>query len=121
LWVGVGRVWSAGRERHDDDDRPRPLDPPLPHRQAVIDEVGKALSLKPHQTLPMLEPFARFGNTSSSSTWYAWSYVETFQKVKKGDRVWQLGFGSGFKCCSAAWTALRDCGERHDAWVDAES
>ena len=92
-----------------------------PGGKAVIDEVGKALKLKPHQTLPMLIPFERYGNTSSSSTWYAWSYVETTQKVKKGDRVWQLGFGSGFKCCSAVWTALRDCSEQHDAWCDVES
>ena len=52
---------------------------------------------------------------------YAWSYVETFQGVKKGDRVWQLAFGSGFKCCSAVWVALRKNDEKHDAWMDVES
>jgi len=41
-----------------------------PGGKAVIDEVGKQLKLKPHQTLPMLLPFERYGNTSSSSTWY---------------------------------------------------
>ena len=28
---------------------------------------------------------------------YAWSFVETEFGVKKGERLWQLGFGSGFK------------------------
>ena len=52
---------------------------------------------------------------------YAWTYVETFQGVKKGDRVWQLAFGSGFKCCSAVWVALKNNAEKHDAWMDVES
>ena len=89
-----------------------------PGGKAVIDGVGKALGLSPTQCLPMLAPFERYGNTSSSSTWYAWSFIETEQGVKKGDRLWQLAFGSGFKCCSATWTALRDCGEAHDAWTE---
>ncbi|CAL5229302.1 g12601 [Coccomyxa viridis] len=92
-----------------------------PGGKAVIMEVGKQLKLRPEQTLPMLVPFERYGNTSSSSTWYAWSYVETFQGVKKGDRLWQLAFGSGFKCCSAVWVALKTNDEKHDAWMDVES
>ena len=89
-----------------------------PGGKAVIDGVGKALGLTPRQCLPMLAPFERYGNTSSSSTWYAWAFIETEQGVKKGDRLWQLAFGSGFKCASATWTALRDCGEAHDAWTE---
>ncbi|BDA50571.1 3-ketoacyl-CoA synthase 4 [Coccomyxa sp. Obi] len=92
-----------------------------PGGKAVIEEVSKQLKLRPEQSLPMLVPFERYGNTSSSSTWYAWSYVETFQGVKRGDRVWQLAFGSGFKCCSAVWVALRKNDEKHDAWMDVES
>ena len=42
-----------------------------PGGKAVIMEVGKQLKLRPEQTLPMLVPFERYGNTSSSSTWYA--------------------------------------------------
>jgi 3-ketoacyl-CoA synthase len=52
---------------------------------------------------------------------YAWSYVETFHKVRKGDRIWQLGFGSGFKCCSAVWISVRKNDEKHDAWTDTPS
>ena len=79
------------------------------------------LGLRPSQLLPMLRPFERYGNTSSSSTWYAWSFVETCQGVRRGQRLWQLSFGSGFKCASAAWTALRDCNDQHDAWTETPS
>lgn len=47
--------------------------------------------------------------------------METFQGVKKGERVWQLGFGSGFKCCSAVWVSLKKNEEKHDAWTETES
>jgi hypothetical protein len=49
----------------------------------------------------------RYGNVSSSSIWYVLAYIETFRGVAAGDRVWQLGFGSGFKCNSAVWKANR--------------
>ena len=38
--------------------------------------------------------------------------MESRQGVRRGDRLWQLSFGSGFKCNSATWTALRDCNEQ---------
>ena len=44
-----------------------------PGGKAVINEVGKSLKLRHEQTLPMLVPFERYGNTSSSSTWYAYA------------------------------------------------
>jgi len=47
--------------------------------------------------------------------------VETKQGVRRGERVWQLAFGSGFKCNSAVWVALRDCNDQHDAWTDTPS
>ena len=40
-----------------------------PGGKAVINEVGKSLKLRSEQCLPMLVPFERYGNTSSSSTW----------------------------------------------------
>ena len=34
----------------------------------------------------------RYGNTSSGSLWYALSYIESCQRVKKGEIVWQVCF-----------------------------
>lgn len=47
-----------------------------------------------------------YGNTSSSSIWYELEYIQEHQKsnpLKKGDRIIQIAFGSGFKCTSAVW------------------
>jgi hypothetical protein len=38
--------------------------------------------------------------------------------VRRGERVWQIGFGSGFKCNSAVWRALRTNTDQHVAWLD---
>jgi len=60
----------------------------------------------------------RYGNTSSASVWYALSYIEACQGVAAGDVVWQVGFGSGFKCNSAVWKARRSIRDnRHAAWA----
>lgn len=32
----------------------------------------------------------RYGNTSSGSLWYALSYIEAAQSVRKGEVVWQV-------------------------------
>jgi 3-Oxoacyl-[acyl-carrier-protein (ACP)] synthase III C terminal len=59
----------------------------------------------------MVEPtratLYRYGNVSSSSIWYVLASIESRQGVARGDTVWQLGFGSGFKCNSAVWRSLR--------------
>ena len=49
---------------------------------------------------------------------YILSNIETKKGVKRGDRVWQIGFGSGFKCNSAVWRAMRNNNEQHAAWVE---
>ena len=46
------------------------------------------------------------------------SSIETKRGVKRGDRVWQIAFGSGFKCNSAVWRALRPVNTQHEAWLD---
>ena len=48
------------------------------------------------------------------------AYIETFRGVRKGDRIWQLGFGSGFKCNSAVWKANRRVRDTHAAWEGFE-
>ena len=44
------------------------------------------------------------------------AYIESYKGVRKGDRVWQMGFGSGFKCNSAVWVANRRIADAHPAW-----
>lgn len=62
----------------------------------------------------------RFGNTSSSSVWYELAYCEAKGRIKKGDRVWQMAFGSGFKCNTAVWVALNtiEPGSIKSPWRD---
>jgi 3-ketoacyl-CoA synthase len=90
--------------------------------RGVLDELEKSLKLTAWHMEPSRKTLYRFGNTSSSSLWYELGYCEAKGRIKKRDRVWQIAFGSGFKCNSAVWKALRtvDCaadGERN-AWAD---
>ncbi|XP_074264117.1 3-ketoacyl-CoA synthase 11-like [Silene latifolia] len=88
--------------------------------RAVLDELEKNLDLSDWHMEPSKMTLYRFGNTSSSSLWYEFGYLEAKGRVKKGDRIWQIGFGSGFKCNSAVWLALRtvDPVKLKNVWMD---
>ncbi|CAI0439351.1 unnamed protein product [Linum tenue] len=87
--------------------------------RAIIDGVEKNLKLEKEDGEASRMTLHRFGNTSSSSVWYELSYLEAKGRVKKGDRIWQISFGSGFKCNSAVWKSLAKVDpERKNAWSD---
>ena len=88
--------------------------------QAVIKEIEKQLKLPEDLVEPSKETLFRYGNTSVSSIWYILANIETNRGVKAGENVWQIGFGSGFKCNSTVWRALRHNNEQHPAWTDEE-
>lgn len=74
--------------------------------RAVIDGIEKNLKLKEYHTEPSRKALYNYGNTSSSSIWYELEYIHCHQRnnpLKKGDRIMQVAFGSGFKCTSGVW------------------
>ena len=76
--------------------------------RAVIDGIEKNLKLEPYHTEPSRMTLLNYGNTSSSSIWYELEYIQENQKhmLRKGDRILQVAFGSGFKCTSGVWLKL---------------
>ncbi|KAL9389951.1 hypothetical protein Peur_018556 [Populus x canadensis] len=88
--------------------------------RAVLDELEKNLELSDWHMEPSRMTLYRFGNTSSSSLWYELAYSEAKGRIRKGDRTWQIAFGSGFKCNSAVWHALRTINpaKEKNPWVD---
>ncbi|KAF3447181.1 hypothetical protein FNV43_RR12361 [Rhamnella rubrinervis] len=88
--------------------------------RAVLDELEKNLQLSDWHMEPSRMTLYRFGNTSSSSLWYELAYAEAKGRIQKGDRTWQIAFGSGFKCNSAVWKALRTLNpaKEKNPWMD---
>lgn len=89
--------------------------------RTVLDELQRNLELSDKNVEASRMTLHRFGNTSSSSIWYELAYLEAKGRVSRGDRVWQLAFGSGFKCNSAVWKAVRRVRTptRHNPWLDS--
>lgn len=87
--------------------------------RAIIQAIERNLRLRKQDVEPSNMTLYRFGNTSSSSIWYELCYIEAKGRMKCGDRVWQLAFGSGFKCNSAVWKCVCDVKpDNASAWSD---
>eukprot|EP01023_Acetabularia_acetabulum_P019368 TRINITY_DN1985_c0_g1_i1.p1 TRINITY_DN1985_c0_g1~~TRINITY_DN1985_c0_g1_i1.p1 ORF type:complete len:532 (-),score=95.35 TRINITY_DN1985_c0_g1_i1:1077-2603(-) len=88
--------------------------------RAVIEEIEKQLALTEDLITPSKATLSRYGNVSSSSVWYILAYLETKKGVRRGDRIWQIAFGSGFKCNSSVWHAMRNIKDSRDAWIEED-
>nr|CAC84082.1 putative beta-ketoacyl-CoA synthase [Antirrhinum majus] len=87
--------------------------------KTVLDELQRNLELSDKNLEASRAVLHRFGNTSSSSIWYELAYLEAKGQIKRGDRVWQLSFGSGFKCNTPVWKAVRKIRKpERNPWVD---
>ena len=57
---------------------------------AILLGIQKGLHLPSEKMLPSFCSLRDFGNTSSASTWYTFSYIESTSGIKKGERVLQV-------------------------------
>jgi 3-ketoacyl-CoA synthase len=74
--------------------------------RSVIDTVEKNLKLTKEHAAPSRHALYTYGNTSSSSIWYEMDYVRKQANLRRGQRVLQVAFGSGFKCNSCVWLCI---------------
>ncbi|KAL3500342.1 hypothetical protein ACH5RR_039435 [Cinchona calisaya] len=87
--------------------------------KTVLDELQRNLELSEKNMEASRATLHRFGNTSSSSIWYELAYLEAKERIKRGDRIWQIAFGSGFKCNSAVWRSMgRVRSPSRNPWLD---
>lgn len=82
----------------------------------ILQGIGEGLKLRASDIEPSTATLYHYGNVSSSSTWYALAWIESLRGMKKGDRVMQVGIGSGCKAGINLFKAIRDIDEVHEVW-----
>jgi len=76
--------------------------------RGIIDGIEKNLKLTPQHVAASRYALYTYGNTSSSSIWYEMDYIRKKTDLRRGQRILQVAFGSGFKCNSAVWFCLNN-------------
>ena len=56
----------------------------------MLKGIQGGMQLPGSKMVPSFASLREYGNTSCSTTWYVMSYLETCDKVKRGDRVMQV-------------------------------
>ncbi|XP_020165056.1 3-ketoacyl-CoA synthase 5-like [Aegilops tauschii subsp. strangulata] len=84
---------------------------------AVIASVQRGLNLSDKHVEASKMTLHRFGNQSTSSVWYELSYIEAKGRMKKGDRVWMIGFGAGYECNTVGWVCIQPSSRMDGPWA----
>ncbi|CAN4093750.1 unnamed protein product [Withania somnifera] len=117
-------LWRLGMQRKIEPYNPdfsKSIDHFFPHvgGKPVLDDLQKKMGFSDEQMEAARMTLYRFGNTSTCSIWYEVAYVEAKGRVRKGNILWQIAFGSGFKCSSVIWRATRSADHNNiNPWCD---
>ncbi|KAH7521367.1 hypothetical protein FEM48_Zijuj07G0025600 [Ziziphus jujuba var. spinosa] len=85
----------------------------------ILEELQRRLGFNRRDLEACRMTLYRFGNMSSSTIWYELAYTEAKGRMKRGDRVWHIAYGSGFTCSSLIWRARKNVDrEDKNPWSD---
>jgi 3-oxoacyl-[acyl-carrier-protein] synthase III len=57
---------------------------------AILKGIQKGMRLPADKMMPSFANLKDYGNTSSSTTWYSFAYIETVGDIKRGQVVMQV-------------------------------
>ncbi|VAH53063.1 unnamed protein product [Triticum turgidum subsp. durum] len=85
---------------------------------AVITSVQHGLNLSNKHVEQSRMTFHQFGNQMSASVWYELAYIEAKGQMKKGNKVWMIGFGAGYECNTAGWVCIQPSSDVDGPWAN---